>query len=143
MDTAAFACGMMPFRPVQAQGAIFALNGPGLADGLNIAANANPYIRRGVEWLTGTEDSDGGGGAGAIIVALACVAPFAMNTYLIWNPPSAKKNPDAHAEREKMITYLAEAAEKASKNRMESAMKTFTEAQQAMREESGDSDVEG
>lgn len=62
--------------PTQAQAALFKAHRGGLVNGWNVAAQANPMIRGGVEWLTGS-------GTWVAAVAMATV-PFVMQSIALW-----------------------------------------------------------
>src|SRR5260370_3656198 len=62
---------------VRAQAKILRINRPGLVQGLNLMAQNNGTIRRGVEMLTM-------GGASWILPATMAVAPFAVQSAQLW-----------------------------------------------------------
>ena len=68
---------------VRAQAAVLKQNQPGLCQGLNLMAQHNGTIRRGVEALTM-------GNAGWVLPAVMAVAPFAVQSAQLWKTDPAE-----------------------------------------------------
>lgn len=74
----------VPLRiKLRAQAKVLKDNQPGLVQGVNVCAQHNATIRRGVEALTT-------GGAGWVLPAVMAVAPFAMQSAALWRADPAQ-----------------------------------------------------
>jgi hypothetical protein len=66
---------------IQAQAAIVRTNTPGIVKGVNLAAQHNPQVARGVDRLTT-------GGASWVLPAMFALGPFVAQSVMLWRSPA-------------------------------------------------------
>lgn len=102
--------------PTQAQATILKGNKNGLVAGLNLSAQHNPYVRRGIEYFCGE--------AAWMINAAMLVAPFAIQSIALWVKPDSLKNMGTSREE---LAEIAQADFKAYVEQQEKALADLVE----------------
>lgn len=112
---------MAAVPPTQAQATILKANREQMAAGLNLSAQHNPMVRRGVEYLC----SD----AGWMINAATMVAPFLLQSAALWFRPAALEQMGTSKDE------LAATAKKDFEDFIAEQQKSLAETLRAQREE--------
>lgn len=102
--------------PTQAQATILKANKNGLVAGLNLSAQHNPYVRRGIEYFCGE--------AAWMINAAILVAPFAIQSAALWFRPDSLRNLGTSREE---LASVAQADFKAYVEEQEKALAEMVE----------------
>jgi hypothetical protein len=116
-----FWVGLAFLPPTQAQATILKANRNGLVAGLNLSAQHNPYVRRGIEYFCGE--------AAWMVNAAMMIAPFAIQSAALWFKPDSLKNLGTSKEE---LAEIAQADFKAYVEEKEKALAELVAAQPAV-----------